>query len=231
MDIMELILRVALTFITLLALTRIMGRKELSQLTFFNFVSGITIGSISANLISNSNFSIRNGIIALAGWTIFTVAMGFLNIKSKKIRTLVEGQPVIVVKDGKIMEDALKRLRLDVDALSALLRQKNVFSMADVNYAILETDGKLSVMKKEDKQSVTKSDMSIQKNQVNLYPTSTEVITDGKIVSSNLSKLNLTEDWLEEKVKQSGLTVSDVFYAEIQKDGSIYIDARDDLLH
>jgi len=218
--------------VNLLALTRIIGRKELSQMTFFNFVSGISIGTIGASLAIDSTLSIRNGVLALVGWSAFTIVLGLIDIKSKKTRNLIEGQPRILIKKGQIMEDELRKVRLDVDALNSLLRKKNVFAVSDVDYAIFETDGTLSVMKKEQQMPVTKSDMRIQQTQSNLYPISTEGITDGNIISTNLDKLNLDKQWLEQQIQQAGVeSVSDVFYAEVQKDGSLYIDKRNDVLH
>ncbi|WP_067729622.1 DUF421 domain-containing protein [Oceanobacillus damuensis] len=232
MSILELSLRIVLAFVTLLVLTRLMGRKELSQMTFFNFVSGIAIGTIGGSLVIDSSLSIRNGLIALAGWSLITIALGFIDIKSKKARELIEGQPRILIKKGQIMEDELRKVRLDVDALNALLRQKNIFSVADVDYAIFETDGRLSVLKKESQQFLTKSDMGVQKTKPDVYPTSTEVITDGRIISTNLEKLNLNKQWLDQQLQLSGInSISEVFYAEVQKDGTLYIDNKNDVLH
>ncbi|MDA7028547.1 DUF421 domain-containing protein [Bacillus sp. CLL-7-23] len=232
MSIFELSLRIMIAFVTLLILTRLMGRKELTQMTFFNFVSGIAIGTIGASLAIDSTLSIRNGLIALVGWSIITIALGFLDIKSKKARVLMEGQPRILIKKGKIMEDELRKVRLDIDALNTLLRKKNAFSISEVDYAIMETDGELSVLKKEPKQPLTKFDMGVLQTTFNVSPTSTQVITDGMINKSNLEKLNLNTQWLQQQLQSSGVhSVSDVFYAEVQKDGTLYIDKRNDVLH
>ncbi|MFC3039181.1 YetF domain-containing protein [Virgibacillus xinjiangensis] len=231
MTILELLLRILLAFVTLLILTRLMGRKEISQMTFFNFVSGIAIGTIGASLAIDSSLSVRNGLIALAGWSAITIILGFIDINSKKARVAIEGQPRIVIKQGQIMEDELQNVRLDVDALTALLRQKNIFSLAEVETAIFETSGKLSVEKKQPYQSATKSDMAIPAAP-SLYPSSTEVISDGRVIRSNLEKLNLNQDWLEEQLKVSGVqSISDVFYAEVQKDGTLHIDNKSDSVH
>jgi uncharacterized membrane protein YcaP (DUF421 family) len=232
MPVMELVLRITLAFTTLLVLTRLMGRKELSQLTFFNFVSGIAIGTIGASLAIDSTLSVRNGVIALICWSAFTIVMGLLDIKSKKVRVAIEGEPRILIKKGKIMEEELRKVRLDIDALNALLRQKNVFSVADVDYAIFETDGKLSVMKKETKQPLTKSDMNIQQVKADIFPISTAVVSDGKINTINLEKMKLDKEWLEQQLQSAGVnSISDVFYAEVQKDGTLYIDNKNDVLH
>ncbi|RIW34733.1 DUF421 domain-containing protein [Bacillus salacetis] len=228
MDAVELILRVIIAFAALFIVARISGRKEISQMTFFNFVSAITMGTIGGSIITSANFSIRNGLLALSGWLVLTLIFGYLDIKSKSARKLLEGEPIIVIKQGKIMEKALGRTRLDIDALMVHLREKNVFSIKDVEYAIFETDGKMSVMKKQAQQPVTKRDMNIISS-IQSYPYSTEVIADGKIIYNNLDKLNLHEEWLQGQLKKNGVeSVSDVFYAEVQKDGSLYIDSRND---
>ncbi|MBP3950508.1 DUF421 domain-containing protein [Bacillus suaedae] len=228
MELSDLFIRLALTFGVLFILARTMSRKEISQMTFFNFVSAIAIGSIAANLAISSNLSIRNGVIALVVWAIFTLAMGYIDIKFKKVRKLTTGEPIILIKEGKVMEDALRSTRLDIDSLNSLLRQNNAFSIQDVDYAFFETSGKLSVMKKQEKQPVTKEDLSILKT-ISTFPTSAEVISDGVINTNNLTRLNLNEDWLKQQLDLAGVkTISEVFYAEVQKDGTLYIDNKDD---
>jgi uncharacterized membrane protein YcaP (DUF421 family) len=232
LQVTELVLRLSIAFITLIVLTRVMGRKEISQMTFFNFVSAISIGTLGASLAIDSSISIRNGLIALIAWSAFTIITGFLDIKSPKFRLAVEGQPVIVIKNGKIMDKALRKVRLDLDALNTLLRKKNVFSVSDVNYAIFEIDGTLSVMIKEPKQPLTKSDMNIQQKNDSVFPMSTSVISDGKMNEENLEKLNLDKLWLEKELKISGInSITDVFYAEVNSDGTLYIDTKNDVLH
>ncbi|MFC4556853.1 DUF421 domain-containing protein [Virgibacillus kekensis] len=229
MELSELLLRVIVAFVVLFTLARIMGRKEISQMTFFNFVSSIAIGTIAGTLAVSQNLSIQNGLLALAGWAVFTLIMGFIDIKSKAARKVTTGSPLIVIKDGNIMEDALRKARLNIDALNSLLRQKNAFSVADVEYAIFETSGKLSVMKKEAKQPVTKGDMNALSATPNVYPVATEVIADGVPNKQNLSKLNLDMEWLDQQLKNAGgKELSQVFYAEVQQDGTLHIDSKDD---
>ncbi|MGP4069496.1 DUF421 domain-containing protein [Halobacillus sp. B29] len=232
MDVIELLLRLALAFTVLLVLTRIMGRKEISQLTFFNFVSAISIGTIGGSLAIDASLSVRNGLIALVSWAVFTVFLGYLDIKSKDVRSFIDGQPIIVVKQGKLLEDELRKARLDLDSLNVLLRKKNVFSLNEVSYAIFETDGTLSVMKKTGDQPFTKKDGNVVSNSPAVHPIPTTVVSDGKINDANLQSLNLDQKWLHHQLKSAGVpSISDVFYAEVQKDGSLYIDKRNDTIH
>ncbi|MED5017912.1 DUF421 domain-containing protein [Paenibacillus chibensis] len=231
MSVAELLLRLSIAFITLLVLTRIMGRKEISQMTYFNFVSAISIGTLGASLAIEPSLSIRNGVIALVGWSAFTIFLGIMDIKSRKARLAIVGQPIILIQKGKIMEGALRKVRLDIDSLNSLLRKKNVFNISEVEYAMFETDGTLSVMKKESQQSVTKSDMKIQQTIPHFSTSSMAVISDGKINRENLKDLNLDENWLDRQLRSVGVnSVVDVFYAEVQKDGTLYIDNKHDNL-
>ncbi|MRH45104.1 DUF421 domain-containing protein [Aquibacillus halophilus] len=232
MELGELVLRIALAFTVLLIMTRIMGRKELAQMTFFNFVSAIAIGSIAANLAVNSNLSITNGVWALIGWSALTVVMGFIHIKSKAASVLVQGQPLILIKDGQIMDDVMGKARVSLDSLNAMLREQKVFSVSDVQYAVFETNGKLSLMMKDNKQNATRSDVGVQKTANDLFAIPTAVVSDGTVNKKNLTNLNLDEDWLNQQLSQAGITdISNVFYAEVQKDGSLYIDNKNDVIH
>lgn len=230
MSVWELAIRLLVSFMTLLLLTRWMSRKLLSHMTFFDFISGITIGSIGANLVFNPSLSIRNGLLALLGWSIITVALGYIDIHSKKARTLLDGEPRILIKKGNIMENQLKAVRLNVDSLMALLREKEVFSLEDVNYAIFETNGELSVLKMDSQKEVTKSDLNLSSESPAAPPIGTEVISDGKLVTSNLQKLNLTEEWVQLQLKNKGIhKLEDVFYGAINKDGMLIIDKKEDI--
>ncbi|MGG0463283.1 DUF421 domain-containing protein [Priestia aryabhattai] len=232
MNILEVVVRVAISFLVLLILTRIMGRKEISQMTFFNFVSAITIGTLSGALVTDQTLSIGNGLMALLAWSIFTVIIGIMTVKSKKTRQIIDGEPVIVIKKGKIMEEALRKVRLDMDSLNASLREKDIFSLMDVEYAIFETDGKLSILKKETELPLTQSDINIDKKEKDLFPLATEVIMDGVINTHNLAKLNLDRKWLYEKLQQLSVnSISEVFYAEVQKNGQLFIDTKNDSGH
>lgn len=232
MEITELLIRIGIGFIVLFTLTRVLGRKEISQMTFFNFVSAMAIGTLAGSLVIDQTLSITNGIIALTGWAAFTYLMGIIDIKFKKARKLTTGDPLIVIKEGKIIEDSLRQSRLDLDELQSMLRQKNIFSLADVDFAIFEPNGKLSVMPKEFKQPLTKGDMNKESTMKKFVSIPTQVISDGKVLSQNLTKMNLDQNWLEQQLQQAGIhSASDVFYAEVLQDGTLFTDHKDRIVH
>ncbi|WP_342615140.1 DUF421 domain-containing protein [Peribacillus frigoritolerans] len=224
MSIIEVLSRVVAAFVVLLLITRIMEKKQVSQLTYFNYITGITIGAVAASITIDTSIDMVDAFVSLIGWSVLTILVSFINLKSPKARIILDGEPTIVIKDGKILEKALKGEKLNMDDLSMLLREQSIFSMQEVNYAVLEPNGQLSVLKKVDSQSVSKKDITYVKP---LY-IPTEIIVDGKIVPHNLSKLSLNQNWLETQLQQFGVCLQDVFYAEIQSDGTLYIDKRQD---
>ncbi|MBG9451416.1 membrane protein [Cytobacillus firmus] len=227
MPVNETILRVTISFMVLFMLARLMGRKEIGQMTFFNWASAIGIGSIAGNLVVDDSTPIKDGVIALIVWTAYTIALDIIDLKSKQGRSVTTGDPLIVIKEGKIMEAALKAARVDLDELQALLRQKDIFSFKDVDCAILETNGDLSVLKKESQQPVTKKDLNVQSIKNVLFPLPTDVISDGKVNLENLSKLHLEKCWLERELQKANIrSAEDVFFAQVQQDGTLYIDRK-----
>lgn len=209
-------------FVVLLTMTRLLGKKQLGQLTYFTYITGIALGSIVGEMVIHRDVTMTSGITALTAWALLTIAMEVTALKSSQARILLDGEPSIVIKKGMIQDRTLARLRLNMDDLSMLLRNNQVFSIQEVEYAILEPNGKLSVLKWPEQETVTKSDMQVQTARRKYVPT--EIIVDGKIVVKNLQELQLTQEWLERELRSAGIEdIRDVFFAELQSDGSLNI--------
>lgn len=225
-DFVEMIFRASASFAVLLILTRLLGRKQLSQLTFFNYITGITIGSMAAEMAVQSEASFFNGLIGLVWWSFLSLLVAYLGLKFSKVRVVTDGEPVIIIKEGKILEEKLKKLHLNMDDLSMLLREKDVFSVQEVDTAIFEPDGKLSLILKPENQPVTKKDQHIFTVKPTYIPM--ELVVDGQVVDKNLKESGVSLDWLENQLKTLKVNLQDVFYIELQKDGTLYIDKRAD---
>jgi uncharacterized membrane protein YcaP (DUF421 family) len=167
-------------------------------MTFFTYITGITLGNIAGDMVVHRDIKVIDGITGLTLWAFLTLGIEHLSVESSKARILLDGEPTIVIKNGKILEKAMASSKLNMDDLSMLLRDKNVFSVREVEYAILEPNGKLSVLKKLEEENVTKKDLQIPLNQRLYIPT--ELIVDGQIVRRNLKELNLSQDWLENQI-------------------------------
>lgn len=224
-SIFETSLRTLIGFTILLILTRLLGKKQLGQLTIFTYITGIALGNIAGDMVVHRDIKLIDGIVGLVLWALLTFIVEFVSLKSSKARVLLDGEPAIVIKKGVIMQKELAAQRLNMDDLTMLLRINNVFSIEDVDYAILEPNGQLSVLKKSALESVTKKDMQIKPDKRTNLPT--EIIVDGKLVKQNLKELNLNNEWLDKQIEKAGVnSVTDVFFAELQSDGSLHISKK-----
>ena len=220
------ILRSLFAFFALLLLTRIMGKKQMSQLTYFNYIAGITIGSITADLaVKPAGNDTVHDLIALIVWGSAVIVLGIAGLKSRKTRLLIDGEPSILIRKGIVQEDILSQLRLNMNDLSMLLRREKAFSISSVDYAILEPNGQLSVMMKPGQLPVTKEDLQISSKIQRNLPTS--VVLDGQMVSHEMNELGLSSEWLISELRKQNITsVSDVFYAEYLPDGTLAVQRK-----
>lgn len=219
---LQLILETITTFFVLLLMTRLLEKKQLTHLTFFNYITGITIGSLAANMVIISSRNFFKELTTLIVWCLLSMIIAYIGLKSGKARVVLDGQPTILVKKGEIDKKSLSKTRLNIDDLTMMLRQKDVFSIAEVDYAILEPNGTLSVLKKPQYQNVLKQDVKINIITPTYIPS--EIIVDGKIIEKNLKELGLSNDWLAKQLELVGVySVQEVLYAEIQSDGQLFI--------
>ncbi|MEG0471734.1 MAG: DUF421 domain-containing protein [Solibacillus sp.] len=222
---MEMILRTTFSFFAILLLARIIGKKQISQLTFFHYVTGITFGSIASEISAQAETPFLDGLIALIWWTVLTIFVTFITFKSKKARVLFDDRPMIVIQSGVILNDNLEKARLHMDELTMLLREQSIFSLDEVLHAIFETNGELTVLKRAPMREATKEDVKIATPAPQFMPT--ELISDGKVIVKNLNELNLTEEWLLKKLSKKNIdSVKDVYYAQILENGSLYISIK-----
>lgn len=225
-EIILILIRSVIAFLVLLILTRLMGKKQISQMTFFDYVVGITIGSIAAAVSVDQNVKMIDGIVSTLIWGLFTIMLSAIALKSYGFRKLVEGEPMVLVRRGKVLEDNLRKARMDATELMENLRENRVFSLADVEFAVLETNGQLSVMKKTDLEPVTPRDLQLD---VTLKREPRIVIIDGNVMRKTLGSLGYSEKWLLQKIREQGArSFKDVFLAQIDSVGNVYVDLYDD---
>jgi len=219
---LKIIIETTVTFFTLLLLTRFLGKKQLSHCTFFNYVTGITVGSIAGNMVIINTEEFFKELTSLVLWCVLTVLIGLVSMKSSKLRILLDGEPTILIKKGNIDKKALFFTNLNIDDLTMMIRQQNIFSITEIDYAILEPNGSLSVLKKPQFQATQKSDLQLVKPSPFYIPT--ELIADGKVIKRNLKELGLNEQWLNTQLKNAGVTsMKEVLYAEVQQDGTLFL--------
>ncbi len=214
----------SLVFLSLLVFTRILGKTQVGQLTFYEYVSGITIGSLAANIAAADPDKVWSHYYDLVLLTVLTYLVSLVTMKNRPLRKLIEGSPTIVIENGRIIEENMHSLRYDLDELNGHLRQQGILDPTEVQYAILETTGDLSVIKKADYQPLTKSDLNIHLPDPS-FPV--ELIMDGVIIERNLRKQNHSKAWLEKQLADRGIfDVSEVTYAVIDSKGQLFVNRK-----
>ncbi|WP_216829700.1 DUF421 domain-containing protein [Alkalihalobacterium elongatum] len=228
MTLIEVIIRTTLLFIVLYILCRILNKKLIAQMTFFDFVAGITIGSIVATAMLMKDIPVYIGVIGLVFFSLYTFISNIIAIKSFTGRKILESEPTYVIKDGQVLEDGLKKGMLTMDSLLTSLRKKNVFNLDEVDTAILETDGTISVLVKPPYLP------AMQKDVYNIQPNrgvGQAFILDGNILMKSLELLGKDMEWVKTTLTAHNVEkIEDVFYAQIDKQGIVYIDVREDTL-
>jgi uncharacterized membrane protein YcaP (DUF421 family) len=206
-------------------ITKILGKKQISELSFFEYVSGITIGSIAGEVIMGLEKNMYHGILAIVIFGLVTLLVDFLALKSKTIRDLVEGRGTVLIKDGKVLEENLKKEKYSIDELSALLRQKNIFKVADVEFAVLEPRGNLSTLLKKENQPLTPKDLQMK---VASEKEPQTIIMDGSILDEALRSSGKSRNWLATELEKLNVTLDNVFIGQVDSYGELTVDLYDD---
>ncbi|MGC4377826.1 DUF421 domain-containing protein [Fictibacillus sp. Mic-4] len=217
-----MVIRTIIGFSVLLVLTRVLGKKQLGELTYFNYVTGIATGGIIGDMIIHRDIKILDGIITMFVWGLLIFIIEFATRKPSKAKVVLKSEPTILIKKGEIIQEALKKLSLGMDDLSMMLRIKDVFSIMEVDYAIMEPNGELSIKKKREKESLCREDMNISKIEPKYLPS--QVIVEGIVMKRNLKEYGLTENWLTKQLDKAGISsIDEVYFAQLQEDGSLFI--------
>lgn len=226
-ELWQAILYPGIVFLLLITLARLIGKKLIGQLTFFDFVTGITLGTIGGAFVTSEvkgNYVLVSAVI----FALLVMLTGYITLKNVTVRKLLEGEPIILMQNGKILEENMVKIRYNQDDLMMQLREKGVFDMDEIEFAILEPHGKLSVLKKRKHQGVTLEDLNLPAKYKGI---STEIIRDGRIQEQNLKDLHLTHEWLyNQLIDKEVKNVEEVFLATLSTDGVLYVDLMDDKL-
>lgn len=224
--IVVVIIRSIIAFFVLLLLVRLLGKQQVAQLTFFDYIIGITIGSIASTLSVQVN---ENTLATLAGmvtWTVLAILLAFLGIHNVRIRKVIDGEATVVIENGKILEENLKRIRIPIDELISELRTQGVFNISDVEFAMFEPGGKISVQKKAKKQPVTPGDLNLPAQYDGLP---TNLVMDGSVLYDALKSLNLSKAWLYHQLKKVNINdAAGISLAQLDTKGILYVDLKAD---
>lgn len=214
-------IRSIVTIVVLFLLAKVMGKKQISQLNLFDYIVGITIGSVAADISLDLNKSFLDGVICMLVFGLTGALVSYVTLKSIKLRRFFTGTPSIIIENGKIIEEGLKKVKFDINDLMEELRGAGYFNIDEVAYAVMETNGKISFLPKDGDKPVTKKDMDLK-----IIPSSliANIIIDGKIMMNNLKAMNKDEKWLSHELKVLGYKdIDEILLATLDSNDKIMV--------
>lgn len=208
MEILSIFLTTALSVVTLFIIAKFMGHKQIAQLDFFDYITGITIGSIAAELATELETPLQP-FLATVFYGLIAIALSVLTSKFSATRKYINGSPTIIMTNGKIYRENMKKAKLDLSEFMLMCRQEGYFDLSAIHTAILEYNGKLSILPVSGQRPLTPADMSLSPEQEHIL---TEVIMDGRILEENLKRRGLDLTWLDRQLEAQGYSsVGEIF--------------------
>lgn len=227
-ELWTIFLRTVFIYLFVLLIMRLMGKREIGKLSLFDLIVSFMMANMSTMAIETET-KLINVIIPILTLVALQMILSYLSLKYKKVRVLVDGEPTVLIKNGQIQDASMAKARYNLDDLLMQLRDKNILDVADVEFAILETSGKLSVFAKEKNQPLTKSDLPYELP-LKPFDMPVPVIMDGKVQDDALHQLEQNRFWLKNQIQKQGYKdFKEIFYASVNKDGRLYIDRKDPL--
>lgn len=223
----EIIFRTLTAFSLLWIFVHLLGKQVISQRTYHLYIASITMGTLSGNLAFNINVKFLYFMIAIFLMGTIVFLLNHLAVRSLRLRRWIAGEPAVLIEQGKILEESMNKMGYSLDTLKQALRSKDIFNLDEVECAILEINGSLSVLKKPQYQTATKQDLNI-KTTPEKFPV--ELVYDGKILYENLTKDTYDKDWLMAELKRKNLVLKDISYAVVGTKGNLYVDLYHDQL-
>ncbi|SFS58763.1 DUF421 domain-containing protein [Paenibacillus sp. BC26] len=222
---MEITWRTLMAVVFLLLMTKLLGKRQVTELSVFEYITGITIGNLAGYISLDTDEKWYLGFLSLGVWVAVSLGIELLQLKSKRVRNWIDGTPTVLIQKGKILEKNLKKERLTTDELMQQLRMKDVFKAADVEFAIMEASGAINVLLKTENLPLTPKQLGIK---VTPEREPIAVVMDGVVLVDPLQVRGFNEAWLVKELKKSDLRVEDVFLAQIDDFGTLTIDLYDD---
>ncbi len=204
----DVIIKGFVSLIILFFVIKILGKKQISQLNIFDYVIGISLGNIAAEMTINSDITIINAFFAMVIYGLCSLFVSFITNKSIIARRFISGTPIVLIEHGKISKERLKKVKIDLNDLMQDAREDGIFDLSKVEYAIMEVSGKVTFLLKSEYEPITGMDMKIKKDINNL---SAVLIMDGNIMEKNLINLGKDKKWLLKEINDNNYNVSDIF--------------------
>jgi len=223
-ELLDVTVRAISSLVTLFLVTKMLGKKQVSQLSLFDYVIGISIGNFAAEMTINLESHEINGIWAVVLFGLFAYLISWLTMKSIALRRFFMGTPTIIIQHGKILEKNLKKVKFDINDMLEEIRCEGYFDLSQVDYAVMEANGKFSILPKPEYRPVTPKDMKLKVPEESLCA---NIIIDGKIMHNNLNNINKDEKWLNKELKVKGYhDISKILLATVDNNQKVTIYER-----
>lgn len=223
-EVLDVIIRSLLSLVTLFLVTKMLGKKQVSQLSLFDYVIGISIGNFAAEMTINTDSQYLNGIVSVIMFGLVAYIVSIATMKSIHLRRYFTGVPTILIQNGKILQKNMRKVKFDINDLLEECRSAGYFDLNEIEHAIMEVNGKLSILPKSQFKPLTPKDMNLKVEQEGLVA---NVIIDGKIMPKNLENMNKNKEWLEKEMKVKGYTnFHDVLLATLDKNEKLTVYER-----
>lgn len=206
MEVLDVTVRSLLSLVTLFLVTKMLGKKQVSQLSLFDYVIGISIGNFAAEMSINLDTNYINGTVAVIIFGLVAYLVSILTMKSIHLRRYFMGVPTILIEHGKLLADGMKKVKFNINDLLEECRSKGYFDISEIEYAIMETDGSVSILPKGEYKPLVMKDMKLKSSKQGLCA---NVIIDGKIMKNNLENIHKDQKWLEQELKIKGYQNTD----------------------
>ena len=220
MDFLRVFITAPASIIALFIMSKLIGNKQMSNLNMFDYINGITIGSIAAEMATGELSDFWSYLLALLVYSGVVILLGFLSQKFIFLRRLFTGKSIVLYDQGKLYKNNLKTAKLDINEMLEMCHTNGFFSLDDIETIILEQNGKASILPKENKRPLTADDMKILVRQSRVEVV---VINDGKILKNNLKYTGNNDEWLIKQLKEQGYKLKDVFLALCDGDNNLKI--------
>ena len=217
-------IRTIILYILVLVVMRFMGKREIGQLQPFELAISIMIADLATLPMSEPGIPITNGIIPILGLLVMHLVISLLNLKSLKLREIICGKPSILISHGIINEKNMKKERFTINELEERLRGDNVFNISDVEYAILETSGQITVIQKPNKRNTIPEDFNINPEYEGI---AYDLVVDGKVMRQNLDKINREYSWLVDMLRENNMTPQETLLATIDGKGNFFCQKKE----
>ena len=211
-ELLNVVIRALISLITLFLITKLIGKKQVSQLSLFDYVIGISIGNFAAEMTINLESDEIYGIVAVLIFGFIAYLVSILTMKSIKLRRFFMGTPTILIEHGKLIQDNFYKVRYDINDMLEQCRVNGYFDISEIEYAIVEANGELSILPKDENRPVTIKDMKLKPNKQGLCA---NVIIDGKIMHKNLEIIDKDEKWLLKELKIKGKELENILLATV----------------